>query len=123
MTTLRAPRRMLEMNGAALRGQAAFELRQCTSCHPPPLFTDRIRHDVGTGGGPQERKGGAFDTPSLRGLHDTAPYLHDGSAATLQDAIVRHRGFESLDGAELDDLAAYLAVLPFPQERRRAVRH
>ena len=29
----------------------------------------------------------AFDTPSLRGLADSAPYLHDGSAATLDDVI------------------------------------
>ncbi len=29
----------------------------------------------------------AFDTPALRGLWDTAPYLHDGSAATLDDVV------------------------------------
>lgn len=29
----------------------------------------------------------AFDTPQLRGLSDSAPYLHDGSAATLDDVV------------------------------------
>jgi cytochrome c peroxidase len=29
----------------------------------------------------------AFDTPSLRGIWDSAPYLHDGSKATLDDVL------------------------------------
>jgi len=33
------------------------------------------------------RDGCSFDTPALRGLSDSAPYLHDGSAATLEDTL------------------------------------
>ena len=36
-----------------------------------------------------ERIGPAYDTPTLRGLHDSAPYFHDGSAATLYQALTR----------------------------------
>ena len=35
----------------------------------------------------QPRAACAFDTPALRGLSDSAPYLHDGSAATLDEVI------------------------------------
>ena len=53
-----------------------------------------MRHDVGTAGeGTGGRLGEAysgFDTPTLLGVWATAPYLHDGSAPTLADAIVAH---------------------------------
>ena len=75
------------------------EATGCANCHRPPLFTDGQRHDVGTGGHPDEQKGPDFDTPSLRGVHATPPYLHDGRAATLRE--------------QLDDLVAFLVSLPF----------
>jgi len=85
----------------------------CTCCHSGPNRTDSgsdnptldlagpiLLHDVGTcvttGPWPdvahdditgQPRAACAFDTPALRGLWDSAPYLHDGSAATLDDVI------------------------------------
>ena len=114
---------------AAIRGERLFSdaRTRCASCHPPPRFTDTKSHDVGTGGGPFERRGPRFDTPSLRGLSDTAPYFHDGRAASLLDVV------RSADGAHGDttflteseelDLAAFLESIPFsdrPRKRRAA---
>lgn len=118
------------------RGEALF-LRPdvgCADCHAGPRRTDSgagnpgldlggvVRlHDVGTcaagdvdhadmDGHP--RLACRFDTPSLDGLADTAPYLHDGSAATLREVLERTAGrmgdARSLTDAERDDLVAYL---------------
>jgi YVTN family beta-propeller protein len=105
----------------AQRGRSVFarSATGCTTCHPPPLYTDRRRHDVGTGGGAGERKGRDFDTPSLRSLFETAPYLHDGRAATLEDVLTshnaedRHGRTSQLGAGELADLVAFLRALPF----------
>ena len=70
---------------------------QCVSCHSGWAFTDRGFHDIGL---PSEDLGRgpviglsavdhAFKTPTLRELNWTAPYMHDGSLATLED-VVRH---------------------------------
>ena len=59
----------------------------------------------------------AFDTPSLRGVDDTAPYLHDGSAATLQDVFFLAPGMVGDGGdsprhrRDLDALVTYLRSL------------
>ena len=90
---------------AAQRGQTHFR-RDCAGCHvPSALFLDRKSHDVGTGG--------LFDTPTLRGIGDTAPYFHDGRAADLS-AVVSH--FESALGmeyaaGEAADLVAFLKTV------------
>jgi cytochrome c peroxidase len=66
-----------------------------------------------------ERIGPAFDTPSLRTLYDSAPYFHDGSAATLYDALTRpsaaaeHDVSGVLSEAEVADLIAFLLALPY----------
>jgi len=59
-----------------------------------PLYSDLLLHDVGTGDGipqataaPEEMR-----TPALWGVRFRRPLLHDGSAATVEDAIRRHRG-------------------------------
>jgi YVTN family beta-propeller protein len=93
----------------------------CASCHLPPRFTDsdpRFRpvHDVGTGDGIGERLGRAFDTPSLRGVWDAAPYMHDGSAATLRDVVTqnpgdRHGRTSHLTDEEIDALVRFLRSL------------
>ena len=71
-------------------------------------FTDSalgVRHDVGTiHAGSGSRLGGpldGFDTPSLLGVWGTAPYLHDGSAATLDAAIAAHTAATAQERAEL----------------------
>ena len=101
---------------AAERGQAVFHRADvgCAACHIPPLFTDLLLHDIGTGHGPGELLGPAFDTPSLRGIWHTAPYLHDGRAETLRDVLVSHNPADRhgrtvhLSEAELQDLVAFL---------------
>jgi len=108
---------------AHARGQMLFfdPRAGCAACHPAPFFTDALRHDVGTGNGPLERKGASFDTPSLRGVFDTAPYLHDGSAPTLEIAIRRHTT-TSLSDSDVSDIAAFLGSIPYASQRRRSVR-
>ncbi len=81
---------------AASRGAALFEQQGCVDCHRGKAFTDGIRHDVGTyreySG---QRLGAAFEgvkTPSLLGLFETAPYLHDGSAVDIADVFLAAGG-------------------------------
>ncbi len=119
----------------ATRGAALFQQGKCTRCHTPALFTDRRLHDVGTGepfysnptgsGTVPETMGPAFDTPSLRELWLTAPYLHDGRAPTLRDVLTtfnrgdRHGVTSALSDQELSDLEAFLLSLPLsPTEVR-----
>ncbi|MDQ3333903.1 MAG: c-type cytochrome [Myxococcota bacterium] len=110
MPAIRTPTRSAE---AVARGKKLFESEQtgCTSCHDGPAYTDREQHElVGAKG--------AFDTPSLRALAASAPYFHDGSAATLA-TVLRDRGkihgmsagATKLSEAELSDLIAFLETL------------
>src|SRR5262249_13573969 len=61
---------------------------QCSGCHMRAGLDDGLSHDVGTRGptDTQDR----FDTPALRGLSTTAPYLHDGRAASLEEIFTKH---------------------------------
>jgi hypothetical protein len=105
------------LTAAALSGRTIFQQQNCAQCHSGTRFTDSalgIFHDVGTlkpsSGG---RLGGTLtglDTPTLLGLFNTAPYLHDGSAASVEEAVSAHSGV-SLTSTELIDLAAYLRQL------------
>ena len=120
----RSPHRASDgsLTPAAVQGQALFRSLSCASCHAGPDFTDSsfgLRHAVGTfGTGSGQRIGqplDGIDTPSLLGLHASAPYFHDGSAATIADAIARsggqHGGMASLSAADRVNLAAYLLEL------------
>ncbi len=102
-------------------GRALFLELECDSCHSGEDFTDSAQgqlHDVGTltelSG---SRLGGeltGIDTPTLLGIWQTAPYLHDGSAPTLRDVLTtrnsagKHGETASLSEQELDALVAYL---------------
>jgi PKD repeat protein len=101
-------------------GAGLFDTLGCVTCHPPPLYTDSdlatfVRHDVGTvGDGSGQRLGGpldGFDTPTLLGAWATGPWLHDGRAATIRDAIVAHAEHGTDDPAALDALAAFVEGL------------
>ena len=105
-----------KLTAAAQRGKTLFEGRaSCAECHPGPLFTDQLRHDVGvhTSNDPSTR----YDTPSLVEVRRTAPYLHDGRAMTLQDVLTsqnesgRHGNAKALSPAEIEDLVQYLLSL------------
>jgi YVTN family beta-propeller protein len=101
-------------------GQAIFTAvgTGCTECHPPPLYTDKGKHDVGTAT-IDERIGPVYDTPTLLGLYDSAPYFHDGSATSLYDALTfpspgsEHDLSSLLSASEIQDLIAFLLALPY----------
>lgn len=88
------------LNAAARRGWKIFdEKAKCTNCHDGLLLTDLQYHNVGIGmdapkpdGGranftKKEEDTGAFKTPTLLDVAKSAPYFHDGSAKTLEDAL------------------------------------
>ncbi len=98
-------------------GRQVFNDAGCAQCHTAPRYTDSALvnlHDVGTlsptSGG---RLGGTLtgiDTPSLISAWQTPPYLHDGSAASLAQAVTAHSGV-NLGTADANRLSAYLAQL------------
>jgi DNA-binding beta-propeller fold protein YncE len=102
----------LTAEGAA--GKAVFTSAGCPACHAPPTFQDGVRHDVGTirpGSGQcigLPLAGVGIDTPTLKGLWRTAPYLHDGAAATLGAVLDEPAHVGTLAAAEKNELVAYL---------------
>jgi mono/diheme cytochrome c family protein len=97
---------------AVARGQLVFidSTHGCAVCHGgAQLTTNRVNLDVGTGG--------RFKIPSLVGLAYTAPYLHDGCAATLADRFGScgggdlHGVTSTLTPDQISDLVAYLDSL------------
>jgi CxxC motif-containing protein (DUF1111 family) len=116
-------------------GEALFGTVGCASCHVPslqtgpsanplfnrkvvPLFSDLLLHDIGTGDGIQQQAATPleFRTPALWGLRLRRPLMHDGTAATVEDAIAVHGG-EATSAREraaalpADQRAALLAFL------------
>jgi YVTN family beta-propeller protein len=101
---------------AAKRGEALFRSKRtnCASCHGGPELSDGKIHDVGLNERGDVYKG--HNPPSLRGVYDKEPYLHDGRAKTLRDALTGDHapellGGEAISTGELDDLIAYLKSL------------
>ena len=73
---------------AELRGEAIFHGKgQCASCHYGPAFVDDYMHDLQVERFYVGRPEGPIKTFPLRGIKDTPPYLHDGRAPTLADAV------------------------------------
>jgi CxxC motif-containing protein (DUF1111 family) len=92
-----------------LAGDSLFRQIGCAACHVPilmtgahsnpvfdrqqvALYSDLLLHEVGTGDGIEQAaaRAGEIRTPALWGLRFRRPLLHDGSAATAADAILRH---------------------------------
>lgn len=84
---------------SVFRGWNIFQGIKCNNCHDGLLFTDQQYHNIGIGMD-QEKPDlgrfnatknpadtGAFKTPTLRDIARTAPYFHDGSAKTLEEAV------------------------------------
>lgn len=93
------------------RGEQVFLEQNCTDCHIGAVGTNLQAYDVGTGGGPLERAGPVFDTPSLRWLSLSAPYFHDGSAETLREVFELpggHRLIFDVPPEDIDALVTYL---------------
>ena len=109
----------------AARHGAGLFAAYCATCHAGPNFSDGGYHALearpdATDRGLAEVTGkaadnGRFRTPGLRNVALTAPYLHDGSAKTLGDAIGRHGATLArptrLSDAESADLIALLRQL------------
>jgi len=109
------------LGSAGVRGRAVFARLNCQTCHAGNDFTDSASnqlHDVGTIKATSGRRLGAaltgIDTPTLRGLSDGAPFLHDGSAATLAAVFDQgtagsaHGLVRALSSGERGDLLAFL---------------
>lgn len=118
----RQPQRAIaRLAGARERGRVIFfrdtdahaieipVANRCSTCHRPPLFTDRLMTDVGTGG--------RFDTPHLFAVNTSPPYLHDGRARTLEQIWTvhsrndEHGATSDLTKIQLNDLIVYLRSL------------
>jgi cytochrome c peroxidase len=86
------------ISAAAKHGEVLFFSTgfSCFRCHGGPNFT----------GKPEDA--GGFKAPTLRNIAVTAPYMHDGSAKTLEDAIVHH---STMTNAERDDILEFLRTL------------
>jgi len=109
----------------------------CAVCHRPPNFSDNGFHNIGLKSFSAKKPDlgrynhskvpmarGAFKTPQLRNIAETAPYFHDGSAKTLRDVVLHYaRGGEvksnlspnmtvgNLSEVEIADLVAFLQAL------------
>ena len=103
------------LSNSARRGEKIFEQAGCIRCHPAPLFTDLNRYELGTTRGRDE--GLPVDVPSLIEVWRTAPYMHDGRAATMHDVLnsVGHteilKQTEKLSVKEINDLIEYILSL------------
>jgi len=95
--------RFLNGNRAALTSdeRAGLELfrgkARCVTCHAGPNFTDELVHNTGIawrdGRLIDDGAGrGTFKTPTLREIARTAPYMHDGSIATLEELVAYYDG-------------------------------
>lgn len=127
----------LGLSAAGRRGRELFFGKaECSTCHVGANLTDELFYNLGVGfdpakldqgreavtGNPKDR--GAYKTPTLRNVALTAPYMHDGSFATLRDVVehynrgglpdpwlsnrVRKLG---LAAAEVSDVVAFLEEL------------
>ncbi|MBT8131717.1 MAG: PKD domain-containing protein, partial [Gammaproteobacteria bacterium] len=82
------------LTSAAETGRLVFIESGCADCHAGSTFTDGQRHDVGTiqlssgNGIGQPLSGVGFETPTLKGVWESAPYLHNGQAETLTDVLL-----------------------------------
>jgi YVTN family beta-propeller protein len=116
-----------ELTSAQERGRAVFErtrrkdgapipeTQQCPVCHAGPYYTNRQLSDVGSGK-PTDRSP-FIDVPHLNNIFLSAPYLHDGSARTLEEIWTvfnprdTHGVTNDLAKDELNDLIEYLKTL------------
>lgn len=116
-----------ELTPAQERGKAIFErttykngkpipqTNQCAYCHSGPKFTNQKQLDVGTG--KSTDRSPVLDVPHLRNVAYSAPYLHDGSARSLEEIWTvfnpkdTHGVSNDLTKDELNDLIEYLKTL------------
>jgi cytochrome c peroxidase len=115
------------LNDQERHGLWLYESRGgCWRCHSGPNFTDEEFHNTGVSWGKSDDTGryaatkkdvdrGRFKTPSLRGLTRTAPFMHDGSLATLAEVIE----FYNKGGTRNPNLDPVVAPLGLTEEEKR----
>ncbi len=85
---------------------------RCITCHPPPLYTNHQTADVGTQ--MKYDRESRFDVPHLNNVYDSAPYLHNGIAQTLEEIWTvynpndKHSVTNDLTKDQLNDLIEYI---------------
>ena len=104
---------------SAKKGSELFKQLNCATCHSGYFMTDGQLHDVGTirpsSGKDQGRNLTGIETPTLLGLWKTAPYLHDGSAPSL-DLLFQeknHGETKSLNKSERADFVNFLKQIEY----------
>jgi CxxC motif-containing protein (DUF1111 family) len=129
-----------QRSAAIKEGRRLFESIECASCHTPDLgtvrglYSDLLLHDMGkelsdpgnsytedsdSRGAPKRSE---WRTPPLWGFRDSGPYLHDGRAWNLEQAVALHGGqgaasahqFRSLTPAQQSQVQAFLKSLVAP---------
>jgi len=98
---------------AAKRGEVVFYtegLGGCFRCHSGKYFTDGAFHNTAIIRGQTER----FRTPTLRNIELTAPYMHDGSIATLEEVVEHY----AKGGQEADQKDEKLKKLPLTKQNK-----
>ncbi len=96
-------------------GRIIPEDNRCVTCHFPPTFTDRSVRDIGLKMWLDENF--EFDVPHLNNVYDSAPYLHNGIAPTLEEIWTRFNPYDrhgvtnDMTKDELNDLIEYLKTL------------
>lgn len=89
--------------------------KRCVNCHAPPYFSNRRKFNVGTASWLDTH--GEFDVPHLNNIYDSAPYLHDGRAKSLEEIWTLYNPYDThghtndLTKDELNDLIEYLKTL------------
>jgi CxxC motif-containing protein (DUF1111 family) len=131
-----------EQRERAGRGRSLFDSIGCAVCHIPDMggvrgvYSDFLLHRMDDGGGsgyenaspvpfPEDHpRPDEWRTPPLWGVADSAPYLHDGSCSTLEEAVLHHHGdaknvlflYEHLYAEERADVIAFLKTLRAPHD-------
>jgi cytochrome c peroxidase len=96
------------------RGEALFLGKaQCGACHPAPYYLDQEMHDLRIERFVEEPPVGPMKTPTLRGIKDSPPYLHDGRLLTLEDVVEFFNLNQQLglSAQEKEDLVQFLLCL------------
>ncbi|NRA96153.1 MAG: hypothetical protein HRU14_08100 [Planctomycetes bacterium] len=119
MSNLAAPPRGGATSPLVANGEALFSQIGCDLCHVPMLnstvgpifpYSNFLLHSVAPpsfrGMEEPSAPAGFYRTPPLWGISKTGPYMHDGSAETLMDAIFAHRGEASVVNAMFTNLSA-----------------
>ena len=104
-----------QLSPGAVRGQEVFKQAGCATCHSGPHFTDGHAYHLDHGLGREVDQD--WDTPTLREIWRTAPYLYDGRAVTLEEVIGKynpgdqHGTTSNLTPDQRRDLVEYLRSL------------